>query len=192
MEEEFNKYFYYDETSPSCLRWKVERRGGKGVGRVLCSPGDVAGSVEKAGYFVVGINYKVYKVHRIIWQLVNGPISPSFQIDHIDRNKKNNSIQNLRCVENAINSRNRTINPRNTSGHNGVMLANLRGYLYWRASWHCVKLGRRVSKSFRILTYGYQTAFDLAVSYREKMISLQNSFGAGYTEDHGQQKAHVL
>ena len=43
--EEFAKHFYYDETSPSCLRWKVDRYGGKGYNIKKISQGDIAGSI---------------------------------------------------------------------------------------------------------------------------------------------------
>ena len=57
--------FTYDESSPSCLRWKVSRIGGRGI-----CPGDVAGSIDSKGYWRVGISGKEYRVHRIVYHLV--------------------------------------------------------------------------------------------------------------------------
>ena len=40
----FEKYFDYDETSPSCLRWKIDMYYGINNSTLLCSSGQVAGS----------------------------------------------------------------------------------------------------------------------------------------------------
>jgi hypothetical protein len=59
--------------------------------------GKKAGCVDSAGYTVVKISSKVYKAHRVIWFLCNG-YWPEGWIDHIDRNKSNNKLENLREV----------------------------------------------------------------------------------------------
>ena len=48
---------------------------------------------------------KFYR-HRVIWYYFNGDIPDDKQIDHIDGNKLNNSILNLRCVSPSQNMRN--------------------------------------------------------------------------------------
>lgn len=48
--------------------------------------------------------------HRVIWELVNGPIPEGMEIDHIDRCRSNNKVDNLRLVTSSENSC-------NTSGH---------------------------------------------------------------------------
>lgn len=58
------------------------------------------------GYCVVKINKKQYLVHRLIWLYVYGKW-PSCQIDHIDGNRSNNNINNLREVSIQGNGRNR-------------------------------------------------------------------------------------
>lgn len=52
------------------------------------------GHVTKQGYVHVSIKNQTFKEHRVIFLLVNGYI-PKF-IDHIDGNKSNNKIENLR------------------------------------------------------------------------------------------------
>ncbi len=69
--------------------------------------GRVAGTLKKEGYLEVKINWKLYKVHRLIWQLEHG--FEAEQIDHIDGNKSNNKISNLRNVTNRQNCQNYTI-----------------------------------------------------------------------------------
>lgn len=59
----------------------------------------------KEGYRCVNIEGRQYKTHRLIFLMFNGYLPPL--VDHIDRNKLNNKIDNLREAtksENAINS----------------------------------------------------------------------------------------
>ena len=75
------------------------------------------GCVEKTGYLVITINGKQYYQHRIVWLLVSGSW-PVNQIDHIDGNRKNNSIANLRQATPSQNQENRKC--QNKTGYSGV------------------------------------------------------------------------
>ena len=70
--------------------------------------GDVVGtSTDAAGYAMVKIDGATQRVHRMIWIYHNGAIEDKYIIDHKDRNKSNNKIENLRKVtkqENSFNS----------------------------------------------------------------------------------------
>ena len=37
-------------------------------------------------------------VHRLVWEIFNGPIPKNYEINHIDHNKKNNCLDNLEVV----------------------------------------------------------------------------------------------
>lgn len=37
--------------------------------------------------------------HRIVWEVVNGPIPEGYEIHHIDKDRRNNSISNLELIE---------------------------------------------------------------------------------------------
>lgn len=77
-----------------------------------------AGSRGCRGYMQVGLDNRLYLEHRLIFMLLTGE-EPEC-IDHIDNNKSNNLIENLRgCTrsQNTINTRKIT---RNTSGCPGV------------------------------------------------------------------------
>jgi len=84
--------------------------------------GAVAGTTCPRGYVSIGISGKIYKAHRLAWAYVFGTW-PKGQIDHIDRDKSNNRIQNLRDVDQSTNQENRSV-PRadNKLGHVGVSM----------------------------------------------------------------------
>ena len=45
-------------------------------------------------------------MHRLMWEIYNGAIPKGYEIDHIDRNPSNNSLDNLRLVTHSENARN--------------------------------------------------------------------------------------
>lgn len=60
-------------------------------------------------------------VHSVIWEFVNGVPPKGMEIDHIDGNKLNNSIFNLRLVRHNENMQNlHTAHKRSVSGVKGV------------------------------------------------------------------------
>jgi len=70
------------------------------------------------GYLRVGFNGKSYLAHRLIWKMATGVDAD--MIDHIDGNKANNALSNLRAVNRSQNSRNAKMYSTNTSGVVGV------------------------------------------------------------------------
>ena len=80
--------------------------------------GDVVGTTNSFGYKVTKIDYKSYRVHRLIFMYHYGYM-PKI-IDHIDGNRSNNRIENLREVSQGQNQYNRKIKTSSTSGIKGV------------------------------------------------------------------------
>lgn len=70
------------------------------------------------GYHRVMIDGKHHLSHRIIWKMKMGE-DPIF-IDHIDGNKSNNRLENLRNVEHVVNMKNKSLYRNNKSGFPGV------------------------------------------------------------------------
>jgi HNH endonuclease/AP2 domain len=92
------------------LYWKVVRKGTKKHKK--------AGTLNSQGYLQTQINGKIYKNHRLIFIMFND-WQPE-QIDHIDQNKLNNKIENLRPATNAENARNTKVRCTSQSGIKNV------------------------------------------------------------------------
>ena len=81
--------------------------------------GATVGSVNPDGYLYVHISKNIYPVHRLVFIMHNG-YNPENDIDHINRDKKDNRIENLREVSRSCNNRNRPLMRNNKSGIAGV------------------------------------------------------------------------
>lgn len=182
---EVKEHLYYDPTTVSCLRWATDRRSGRNFHIVHAHKDSPAGNLRKdTKYFEINLFHKTYKGHRLVWMLFNGDIPDAHEVDHIDRNKLNNRIENLRCVPKVINLRNRDMQKNNASGVTGVSLNTHNKGQQWIAYWKGVD-GSQNGKGFAVLKYGYEAAFKMACDWRTKMLAELNAQGAGYTEGHG-------
>ena len=63
--------------------------------------------ISKGGYIQMNINNKDYKVHILVALYFIGPRPDGMVIDHKDRNKLNNRVDNLRYCSISDNCRNR-------------------------------------------------------------------------------------
>ena len=62
------------------------------------------------GYMYINLKqdkYKTYSEHRFIWECYNDIIPKGYEIDHINHNRVDNSISNLRCITVNQNRKNR-------------------------------------------------------------------------------------
>lgn len=88
--------------------------------------GQPAHHIMSNGYLYIKADNRNHSCSRLVWQIIKGEIPQGLEIDHIDRNKENNQITNLRIVTRAENLLNRKFKP-NTCGVTGVSLHNKTG-----------------------------------------------------------------
>ena len=96
--EELRETLSYDPDTGD-FRWKVRTSRRVKIG-------DVAGSLSKFGYTCVSINTKRYMAHRLAWLYITGSF-PKDEIDHINGNRADNRISNLREASRRENMCNR-------------------------------------------------------------------------------------
>lgn len=98
--------------------------------------GSVAGVVNNAGYRLISIDGKKYLAHRLAWLYVHG-VWPKGDIDHINRDKLDNRLINLREATRTQNNVNSKVRSDNTSGYRGVTWH--RDSQKWRVTVHLNK-----------------------------------------------------
>tara|TARA_R110000824_G_C15038430_1_gene660129 strand:- start:40 stop:537 length:498 start_codon:yes stop_codon:yes gene_type:complete len=117
----------------------------------------------KKGYIKIKLNGRLFMLHRVIyyfhnqeWDIYHSYLDNS--IDHINENKTDNRIENLRVVNNSQNSQNKT--------HYGGK--PVKGFCFCKSNnrWvgYCYVNKKRKSKSFKTETE--------ALEYRTKMVEL--------------------
>jgi hypothetical protein len=122
--------------------------------------GDVAGYLNNIGYKVTKVDGKSYLNHRLIWLWHHGYL-PEHGLDHIDRNKVNNRIENLREVSHSCNMRNCKIAKNNSSGVTGVSMSrDNKWYAQIRTPKQNVSLGL-----YPTLTEAAQARWEAEVKY---------------------------
>lgn len=88
--------------------------------------GAIAGYAINTGYRAIKINGHQYVVHKLVWLYVYG-IWPSGPLDHVDCNKSNNKIENLRLADASLNAANISVRPDNALSRKGVQLHKATG-----------------------------------------------------------------
>lgn len=110
-QQELKQNLNYSEETGVFI-WGINKVGGPKQGRE-------AGTVTANNYISICVLRKRYYAHRLAWLYVYGEF-PENQIDHINHNRSDNRIKNLRCVTHAENAMNMARRKTSKSGCAGV------------------------------------------------------------------------
>jgi len=154
-QEELKKFLSYDKQTGE-FYWMVN----KGP---TARKGGLFGS-DCNGYRYGTINRKRYYLHRLAFLFMEGVIPPN--VDHKNRNKSDNSWDNLRSSTQSENLANTTIRKDNTSGFKGV---------HWNK--RSKKWQSRICFEGKRLTVGFYTCkYRAAIAYNRKAIVVFGEF----------------
>lgn len=116
--EQLRQMLHYDELT-GVFTWRCDRNRGR-TKQSIVSVGDVAGNVSTTtGYRFICIERKKYAAHRLAWFYVHGHW-PKECIDHINCDRADNRIENLREATRQQNNLNKGPRQGTISGIKGV------------------------------------------------------------------------
>ena len=117
--EELKEFLHYNPDT-GIFTWKKQVTNSIKVGQ---KAGRIIGknSMGYGGYIIIKFNYREYYAHRLGYYMYHGIDPLEKFIDHIDGDKINNKINNLRLATKSQNNMNRSIlGSNNNSGYTGV------------------------------------------------------------------------
>jgi hypothetical protein len=124
----------------------------------------VAGSLKPDGYRRIQIDKTRYYAHRLVWLWVYGEV-PSCEIDHVNRERDDNRLCNLRLATGAENKQNRAKQNTNTSGYTGV------GWNIGKGKWQS-----RIMRDGKSIHLGYYDRIEDAVNARAEAKRKYHTF----------------
>jgi hypothetical protein len=101
------------------FKWRVKPR------QRACS--EIAGSRNPSGYIQICVDQQVYKAHRLAWFYVYGVWPTTPHLDHINGDRSDNRISNLREADFSQNQANSKVRATNKIGLKGVSFHPLSG-----------------------------------------------------------------
>ena len=87
--------------------------------RLKCFGHRTCSTRNTTGYIVIGYDGKIYMAHKLAWFYVYGYF-PETEIDHINKIRDDNRIENLREVSHSCNLKNCGVPKNSTTGIKGV------------------------------------------------------------------------
>ena len=150
----YENYLIYDDGRV----YSKQRQGAKG--KFLKS------FIDKDGYYRVDLRTngkkKSFTIHRLVGLHYLENVEDKNEIDHIDRNKTNNHISNLRWCNKSENQLNKGVSKNNVLGIKHIRKTKYDTYtftIYRQDKWH--------TKSFK--------ALDECIKYRDEYLKCSNT-----------------
>lgn len=153
-----NSIFRYEDGK---LYWTVDRHPAIAAGRL-------AGKKTNIGYRKIMVDGVFYSEHRIIYKMMNDSFDESKFIDHIDCDKTNNRIENLRLADKYQNMHNQAWPKRNECTKSKGIDVIKNGVFRARVQ----HIGKRIVKHF--------SSFELAESW---LISTRSKLHAEFSNN---------
>ena len=140
------------------LTWKRTSRN------KVVQAGDPAGRVHNKGYAIVLIDRKPYAVHRIVYQMHHQleVLPAEVLIDHINGDRADNRVENIRVCTHGQNMQNKTKHRNNRLGEKNIHFSRI-------SHRYCVTVkgnGIKATRSFP----GTEEGFELAKQFRDRML----------------------
>lgn len=148
--EKLSSYFDYRDGK---LYWKVDRGGTAKVGTE-------AGTYSPDGYVRVWVDGELFLAHRVIWKMLKGQDAAQ-RLDHIDRNKANNKIENLRETSHSLN----------------ILNSSAKGYFYCKKR---KKFHARIGIGGKKVSIGFFNTEEEAASHYQEFKELYVEMASAY------------
>lgn len=152
--QNLSSFAYYDVVTGMFIATKKRRSDSP-------PPGKAIGCLSGDGAFHVVIAREHYKIHRLVWLWHYGNW-PRYEIDHINGNRVDNRIENLRDVPHDVNLRNTKKRINNTSGYTGISYyaRDKRWAAKYKVRGETIVIGYFRSKEAAVIAYElYATTF---------------------------------
>lgn len=154
--KDFKEHLEYDRKNGVFYRKKSNNQN---------KVGDIVGNKRKNGYVIAKIKGHNILVHRLVWLFEHGEW-PNELLDHIDGDKSNNKINNLRPATYTQNKLNSKTSKNNKIGLKGVQLHQKSG-----------KYRARIFHNKRHVSLGlYNTPEEAHAAYVAKAKELHQEF----------------
>lgn len=142
------------------FRWKKNAGTRAKIGDIACK------KIDANGYYVIGLDSKLYKAHRLAYYISYGIEPTGFEVDHINQIRHDNKICNLRLATRSQNQRNVKTRKTSSTGYKCIQLrTDPEGYSFYhiRVSFNGKRYAKRISSII-------PNALQQAIQYRDNLI----------------------